>query len=207
MELFGSEIPDLQPLHVTDGWLIWQPHFLAADVASNYLSTLMTELAWEQRSIKLYGKEVPFPRLTAWYGDVEATYAYSGNVFSPRAWTPSLRDLQQQLQVGFPFTYNSVLANWYRNGNDSMGWHADNESELGQNPVIASLSLGATRSFHLKHRTTNERIKLDLSHGSLLIMGGAMQHHWVHQIPKTKKPLADRINLTFRQIQTNRSEP
>lgn len=198
MDLFNATPNYKLPVSVPDGWYIYWPNFFDQETANSLYEVLHEQTAWEQRSMNMYGKQLPFPRLTAWYGDPKATYAYSGNVFEPLPLTPVLQELFNQLHMEFPYRFNSVLLNLYRNGQDSMGWHADDEPELGRNPVIASLNLGQTRTFYLKHRLLNHRIKLDLQPGSLLIMGGAMQHHWIHQVPKSQQALKARINLTFR---------
>lgn len=157
---------------------------------------------WTQGHIKLYGKLHAEPRLTAWYGDAGKCYSYSGLTLEPLPWTPLLLDIKARVDAAAGVTFNSVLLNLYRDGRDSNGWHQDNEPELGTNPVIASLSLGAVRRFQLRHKTRKDvpKLELDLPHGSLLLMAGPTQHCWQHQIPKTAKPMAERINLTFRVI-------
>jgi alkylated DNA repair dioxygenase AlkB len=141
-----------------------------------------------------------FPRLTAWYADEGLTYRYSGVTHEAVPWTESLRDVRQRVEqiAGTPF--NSLLLNYYRSGQDSIGYHADAEPELGTNPVIASISLGAVRQFVMKHVKTSEKLKYDLAHGSLFVMGGTTQHYWVHGVTKTKAEVGSRINLTFRNI-------
>jgi alkylated DNA repair dioxygenase AlkB len=148
------------------------------------------------------GRRLPIPRLTAWHG--QAGYVYSGIRMAPAPWTPPLLELKDiaEALAGQPF--NSVLLNLYRHGRDSVSWHADNEPGLGRNPVIASISLGAERRFQLKHRRTGERLSVDLAHGSCLIMAGATQHHWLHQLPKIAQPVGPRINLTFRAMTAER---
>ena len=148
----------------------------------------------------MFGKNIAIPRLTAWYGDQNMNYNYSGINNDPNPWTSELQGLKAKVEQATNATFNSVLLNQYRNGNDSVSWHADNEPELGLNPIIASVNLGATRVFKLRHNITKEVIKLELTHGSLLVMGGELQHYWQHAVPKTKKVLDTRINLTFRLI-------
>lgn len=162
-------------------------------------TNLIENTPWEQGEIKLFGKEIREPRLKAWYGS--KPYTYSGVTHSPLAFTREIKGLKQSIESHTKFSFNSCLLNLYRDGTDSMGWHQDNEKELGANPIIASVSLGAERMFHLKpiQRGTSS-IKLPLAHGSLLIMAGETQHYWKHQLPKTKKELGSRINLTFRWI-------
>jgi alkylated DNA repair dioxygenase AlkB len=141
-----------------------------------------------------------FPRLTAWYANPGLTYSYSGVTHQAVPWTPELLDVKRRAELAAGTTWNSLLLNFYRNGRDSIGFHADDEPELGTNPVIGSISLGAERRFVLKHPASGEKLELELPHGSLLVMGGTSQHHWRHGVPKTRKPVGPRINLTFRRI-------
>jgi alkylated DNA repair dioxygenase AlkB len=170
--------------------------------ADRLYDALLGQVAWRQEEATIMGRRVAIPRLTAWHG--EAGYVYSGIRMAPAPWSPALLELRRRAVdlAGQPF--NSVLLNLYRDGRDSVSWHADNEPGLGRNPVIASLSLGATRRFQLKHRRCDERVAIDLSHGSCLVMAGATQHHWLHQLPKTARPVGPRINLTFRRMQGER---
>ena len=183
-----------------DGELFLVEHAIAAGDADRLLDALMTAIDWRQEVATVMGRRVPIPRLTAWHG--EAGYVYSGIAMAPAAWTPPLLELKRCAEAHARQTFNSVLHNLYRDTRDSVSWHADNEPGLGRNPVIASLSLGATRRFQLKHRGSGERIAIDLTHGSCLIMAGATQHHWLHQLPKTARPVGPRINLTFRRMAT-----
>ena len=181
------------------------PDFLPAAEAAALLALLTDTVAWEQRSIRLFGQLVPQPRLTAWYGDADARYAYSGLRWVPRPWLPALADLRRRVEVATGTAFNSVLLNLYRNGQDSMGWHADDEPELGPAPTIASLSLGATRRFRLRPRPGGPAVDvpplgLDLPAGSLLLMRPPTQAHWQHALPKTARPTGPRLNLTFRQV-------
>ena len=191
------------PLSHADVWLA--PDFLSAPEAAALLAHLTTAVAWEQRSIRLFGKKVPQPRLTAWYGDADARYAYSGLRWEPRPWLPALADLRQRLEAATQARYNSVLLNLYRDGQDGMGWHADDEPELGPAPVIASVSLGATRRFRLRPRADGPAAGtpasgVDLPAGSLLLMRPPTQQHWQHALPKTARPIGPRLNLTFRRV-------
>jgi alkylated DNA repair dioxygenase AlkB len=163
---------------------------------------LQRTIDWRQEIATVMGRRVPIPRLTAWHG--QAGYVYSGIRMAPAPWTPPLLELKAiaEALAGQPF--NSVLLNLYRDGRDSLSWHADNEPGLGSNPVIASISLGAERRFQLKHRRTGERLSLELPNGSCLIMAGATQHYWLHQLPKTAQPVGPRINLTFRAMTAER---
>jgi alkylated DNA repair dioxygenase AlkB len=187
---------------------LWQ---LPQQKADRWLTDLLADgaVAWEQPELILYGRKVLTPRLTAWYGEPGTAYRYSGRTFEPLPLTPLLRDIQQQVEQLTGCTFNSVLLNRYRQGTDSMGWHADDEPELGPAPEIASLSLGAARNFSLKPKPKTAlaeqdpklRHKLLLPHGSLLLMLSPMQANWQHAVAKTKQVVGERLNLTFRFIQ------
>lgn len=176
------------------------PAFLARPAADALLAALFDSVAWEQHRITLFGKSVPVPRLTAWYGDAGASYRYSGLTVEPRPWTAELLALKRAVDAAAGSTFNSVLLNLYRDQNDSVAWHADDEPELGTNPLIASVSLGEVRRFQLRHNATKEVRTLVLPHGSLLVMAGATQHTWKHRVPKETSPRGPRVNLTFRVI-------
>ncbi|EKO3627553.1 alpha-ketoglutarate-dependent dioxygenase AlkB [Vibrio metschnikovii] len=195
-------IPEFTPtpswLTINDGQLLWIPDFLSMEQADNAYQRLSLELNWQQQAIMMFGKPIMQPRLHAWYG--EKAYRYSGLSLAPQPWAPALLPLKAQCERVANQPFNSVLANLYRHGQDSMGWHQDNETELGHQPVIASLSLGATRRFALRHIQSKEKLIFELSHGSLLVMAGDTQHYWQHTIPKTRQSCQPRINLTFRQI-------
>ncbi|HEX8425828.1 alpha-ketoglutarate-dependent dioxygenase AlkB family protein [Hymenobacter sp.] len=184
--------------------VLLDPHFLAPNVAADLFKELSDIIAWRHEPIKLFGKEVMQPRLTAWHGDPTARYSYSGLALEPQPWTPALQQLRQQVQDATNAHFNSVLLNLYRTGQDSMGWHADDEPALGPAPIIASLSLGATRRFRLRPRNPSQvlhaPISLDLSGGSLLLMRAPTQQYWLHAVPKTARSSAPRLNLTFRLI-------
>ena len=191
----------LQPLPLDDAELAWAPGWLDAAQADALLSELLRSVPWEVYRIRLFGREHASPRLSCWIGDPEAVYRYSGTLFQPHPWPPALDALRHRLQQTLGTPLNSVLANRYRDGRDAMGWHSDNEPELGPSPVIASLSLGATRRFVLRHREEPSRkLALELAHGSLLVMRGATQRHWQHALPRTARPVGERVNLTFRAI-------
>ena len=175
--------------------------------AQHLFDTLYQEIPWRRDNIRIAGKLIPIPRLQAWFGTPEASYSYSGIQLQPTPFTPLLDQIRQDMEsLGdgrhrTDVAYNSLLANLYQNGNDSVGWHSDNEPELGCNPVIASVSLGCNRRFSLKPRDRSRPpLHLDLNHGDVLIMAGATQHHWIHQVAKTRLPVTHRINLTFRKI-------
>jgi len=178
------------------------PDFLPVNTANTLMERLWTGLQWRQQAITLFGRSVLQPRLTCWYGDPDANYAYSGLQLEPLPWHPDLLELRSLLQERFECGVNSVLANAYRDGRDSMGWHADNEEELGSKPFIASLSLGASRRFLLREKRGSScaTVCLPLDHGSLLVMQNNSQLLYRHAVPKTAKPVGPRINLTFRQI-------
>jgi alkylated DNA repair dioxygenase AlkB len=166
-----------------------------------WFERLRREIAWEQHRVRLFGRELDAPRLSSWVGDAGAAYTYSKMRFEPQPWTPALAELRAWLQTQLQLPFNSVLCNLYRSGQDSMGWHSDDEPELGTAPTIASLSFGAPRRFRLRHRNDpQQRLELTLASGSLLVMGGATQRYYRHDLPKSTKPMGPRINLTFRQI-------
>ena len=183
-----------------DGEIHYHDSFLAVPAANEWLSKLMRDLQWQEETLFIAGRSVRVPRLTAWYGHPEAKYRYSGRTHDPLAWNQALLTLKDHVEALCGSSFNSVLANFYRNGNDSIGWHADNERELGPRPLIASLSLGAERNFEIRHNLTREILRLRLHSGSLLIMSGDFQTCWQHRIPKQRAILAPRINLTFRHI-------
>ena len=168
------------------------------DDADQLFKLLWEEIAWEQHTITLYGRDVLSPRLTAWMGD--GPYRYSGIVNEPTSWPEALVELRKRLQDALGVEFNSCLANLYRDGADSMGYHSDNEPELGAQPTIASISLGDRRRFVLRHRSTGERWSWDLGHGDLLVMRDESQSNYAHAIPKTSRQVGPRMNLTFRRF-------
>ncbi len=191
----------MQPIDLPDATLELEPGFIPPDECEGLAAAIRHEVPWETHVIRIFGREIPSPRLSCWIGDPEAAYVYSGTRFEPHPWTPTLVALRGRVEAASGARYNSVLANRYRDGRDSMGFHADDEPELGPEPVIASLSLGARRRFVLKHRKRKrETLELALGDGDLLVMRGATQRHWNHALPKTARPVGERINLTFRWI-------
>jgi alkylated DNA repair dioxygenase AlkB len=168
------------------------------DDAERLFDVLRNHIAWEQHTIMLYGRSAPTPRLTAWMGD--STYRYSGIVNEPAAWPQALTELRGRLRNELDVDFNSCLANLYRDGTDSVGYHSDDEHELGPQPTIASISLGDRRRFALRHRVTRERWSWDLGHGDLLVMRDESQSDYAHAVPKTSRPVGPRINLTFRRL-------
>jgi alkylated DNA repair dioxygenase AlkB len=184
-----------------DGDVRFFPGFFTGAAADRYFNELQKTVGWQQQPIKIFGREIMQPRLTAWYGDAGKSYSYSGITMQPQPWTKTLLAIKHKADHTAGMIFNSALLNLYRNGNDSMGWHRDNEKELGINPVIASVSFGAARRFLLRSYTDKKITReLLLTHGSLLLMQGTTQHHWEHSIPKTAKPTGSRVNITFRMI-------
>lgn len=191
-----------QIIEAPDAELKYWPNSLSSDLRHQYFQTLLSETPWQQDDISLFGRTLPIPRLQAWYGDDGLSYQYSGIRLDPLSWSPTLLEIKRQVESICGQSFNSVLLNLYRDGRDSNGWHSDDEPELGTEPVIASLSLGATRRFRLRHKTSKETspITLHLEPGSLLLMSGKTQTHWQHSLPKTSTTVEPRINLTFRKI-------
>ena len=164
-------------------------------------SIRFTNIFWKQDHISLYGKTMLLPRLTAWYGDSGKSYKYAGIKSEPNEWNKGLLYLKQEIERFADVKFNSVLLNWYRDGEDSLSWHADDEKELGINPVICSVNFGETRDFLLRRNIDkSQKITIPLEHGTLLIMRGELQHHWQHSVPKRKRVNGSRFNLTFRRI-------
>lgn len=191
----------LAPLPLEDAELAFDPSWLDAGAAAALLAVLHDAVPWQVHRIRLFGREHASPRLSCWIGDPGAGYRYSGTHFEPHPWPPALHPIRERLARELGIEFNSVLANRYRDGRDAMGWHGDDERELGPAPVIASLSLGATRRFVLRHRLQPQRkLVLELPRGSLLVMSGATQRHYRHALPRTAKPVGERINLTFRRV-------
>lgn len=181
--------------------LEYTEHFLPEDEASKLEELLLRTAPWKQRTQKMYDKTVLTPRLTAWYGDAGKIYQLGGNSFNVNPWLPELLSLKQQIEKSSGYKFNSVLLNLYRDGNDSVAWHRDKESELGNRPVIASVSLGQVRNFDFRKADDHRnKYSLALQHGSLLIMKGDLQVNWEHRIAKSAKPMKPRINLTFRLV-------
>ena len=195
--------PDLSNLAPYDGQLYWLPGFYSSQQADLHFEHLKEHIAWQTERLFLFGRWLEVPRLMAWYGDSNAEYRYSNVTHSPLPWSAELEPLRKDMQSLCGQTFNSVLANLYRNGHDSMGCHADNEKVLGDRPLIASLSFGETRLLRFHHPASNHRLNLELAHGDVLIMAGELQHHWRHELPKTRRPKRARINLTFRRILTS----
>ncbi|GAA4784813.1 alpha-ketoglutarate-dependent dioxygenase AlkB [Lysobacter hankyongensis] len=192
--------PDSQRIDLPGADLWFAPTWLARGEADALLSALLVDPGWEVHRIRMFGRTVDSPRLSRWIGDPGAVYTYSRTRFDPHPWPDALAGLRLRLREALGVDFNSVLANRYRDGRDRMGWHSDDEPELGPRPVIASISLGATRRFALKPRGEGRRVALDLPHGSLLVMAGATQSSYRHALPATARPVGERVNLTFRRI-------
>jgi alkylated DNA repair dioxygenase AlkB len=194
------KMPDGKPL--PNGELILYKNLFSEMESNQFFNELRNTLNWRQDKIKMFGKESNLPRLTAWYGDNDKSYKYSGISMSPQLWTPVLLFIKSRIEGTSKAEFNSVLVNLYRDGKDYVSWHSDDEQELGKNPTIASVSFGETRRFQLKYKSQKDldKVEILLTNGSLLLMKGSTQHFWQHQIPKSSKQLKERINLTFRYI-------
>jgi alkylated DNA repair dioxygenase AlkB len=189
------------PFPIPDGEVRYFAGAFDPHEADALFRDLRAGIDWRQEDIVMFGQRRRVPRLVAWHGDAGAIYRYSGVSHEPGPWTPTLRRIQRRVEALTQRRFNAVLLNLYRDGRDGMGWHADDEPELGPDPAIASVSLGATRRFCMRHRKRKGQVlAIELEHGSLLSMQGSTQHHWVHALPKTARPVGERINLTFRQV-------
>ena len=197
MDLFASSSA-LLPIPVVDGELAMLAQLPLPASNAEVMAQLIADTPWRTEIVTVYGKQHPQPRLSAAYGD--ARYTYSGLTIEPLPWTPLLLTIKVAVEGVTGIAFNSVLLNYYRNERDSMGMHSDDERELGRNPVVASVSFGATRTFILRHKVTQHTLKLDLRDGYLLLMAGALQHHWQHGINKSTRLMGERVNLTFRSI-------
>ena len=207
IDIFGNTVPTKTKTQtptglcvVENGEYIYLPNFFSKTDSDMFLKSLTDNILWKQESMNMYGNRIDFPRLTAWYGDNDKPYKFSGITLQPLPWTTEILAIKNKIEPQSKVIFNSVLLNRYRNGNDSISWHTDAEPELGKNPIIASVNFGATRTFQLRHIHTKEKLEIELSHGSVLIMQGELQHFWQHQVPKTKEKIGERINLTFRVI-------
>jgi alkylated DNA repair dioxygenase AlkB len=184
-----------------DGEAFYWPALFPAGLADEYFDLLVQTLAWSQKPIQIFGRTVLQPRLTAWCADPGVEIRYSGTNYQPQPWCEILLNIKKAVEQVAKHSFNGVLLNYYRDGQDSMGWHRDNEAYLGPDPVIASVSFGVERTFRLKHRQSKAPPQsLVLSHGSLLIMRGCSQTHWLHSVPKRQRVHSARLNLTFRHI-------
>lgn len=191
-----------EPIPLPDADVRFMPAFYRKPLSGQYMQALLDEVAWRQEKIVIAGQEHLQPRLSAWYGDAGSSYVYSGLKLEPHAWTVTLLRIREDIEVATGHRFNSVLVNLYRNEQDSVGWHSDDERVLGENPVIASLSLGETRVFKLKHKTKKDQkaVSMELADGSLLVMAGTTQTFWRHAVNKERAAKGPRINLTFRNV-------
>lgn len=193
---------EFQKFDLPDCDISYMTNFIELEQANWLFKSLETNIPWQQDDIKVFGKTYAQPRLTSLHSSEGKSYSYSNITMNSKPFTHELNELKKKLFVLTQIKFNACLLNLYRNGQDSNGWHSDDEKELGTNPVIASISLGEERSFQLRHKFDSSlKHKLVLKHGSLLLMKGTTQHYWQHQVPKTKKQIEKRINLTFRVIQ------
>jgi alkylated DNA repair dioxygenase AlkB len=205
---FASDISVATPdevskevLSMPDAKVIFYRNFFNREDSDELFRVLLEEINWRQDKMNVYGKEVNLPRKTAWYGDSNKSYTFSGIHLEPEPWTPTLIQVKERIEEVAEVEFNSVLLNLYRSGSDGISWHTDAERELGENPIIGSVSFGETRRFMFRHRYDKEmKAEVDLTHGSFLLMAGETQHFWQHQIPKTSRKIEARINLTFRLI-------
>ncbi len=204
-DLFGKKIEAANPIiNLKNAELLYQPSFFEKIESDRIFKKLLETIEWKQDKIRMYGKELPLPRLSAWYGDNNKPYTYSGITLNPLPWTDELLQIKEKIEAQAKVKFSSVLLNRYRNGQDYVGWHTDAERELGNNPVIGSVNFGATRKFQLRRIDDHkEKYELELKHGTLLLMRGETQHYWQHQVPKTSTNIGERLNLTFRVIANN----
>jgi len=198
-----SLFSDKRELLPFDGSALLIPRFLSSAESTKYFAQLNEETPWEMPEIVMFGKKYPQAGLSTWFTNTKVSYVYSGITRTPHAMTPLLNDVMNACALASGAEYNSVLVNLYRDGNDSVSWHSDNEEINGSEPTIASVSLGETRRFDLRHKESGETVRVDLEDGSLLVMSGLSQLCWVHQIAKTKTKVGPRINLTFRRVITS----
>ena len=198
MDLFTSN--PLQNILPFDGEVLNYGLILNNDECQYYFKKFLDSDFWKHDELILFGKQITTKRKVAWFGDENIEYSYSNTKKIGLTWTPEILKLKKNLELKTGEKFNSCLLNLYHNGNEGMAWHSDNEKELGVNPVIASLSFGATRKFAFKHKETKQKVDVLLQSGNLLVMKGETQHKWIHSLPKTKKVQNPRINLTFRSI-------
>ncbi|HAD33663.1 MAG TPA: alpha-ketoglutarate-dependent dioxygenase AlkB [Chitinophagaceae bacterium] len=194
-------MPERRNILPKDGEVYYLPDFFSKQESEKLFAVLLNEIEWQQDEVMMFGKRIVTQRRMAWYGDENKPYRYSGILRTPKPWTRTLLEIQHLVNSTFQTSLNACLMNLYRNGEEGMGWHSDDEPELGKQPIIVSLSLGAERAFDFKHKDSGDKQRIYLETGSLLLMKGATQKHWKHALPKSKKVLDPRINLTFREIQ------
>jgi alkylated DNA repair dioxygenase AlkB len=197
MDLFSNDITNLLPC---DGEVLYYRAVMSAEKANQYMKLLLENVAWRNDEVIIFGKRIVTKRKVAWYGDAGLDYTYSGITRQPLAWTEALLQLKHLAEERTGATYNSCLLNLYHDGNEGMSWHSDDEKTLTHQAAIASMSFGAERKFSFKHKKQPLTASVLLEHGSLLVMQGATQTHWLHSLPKTVKVNKPRINLTFRRM-------
>ena len=200
--LTQTVIAEAEKIELPDADIVFYPALLTQEQSDMFFKELLHHSHWRQEQIKFYGKMIDLPRLTAWYGNEGLTYQYSGITVNPEPWTPTLLRIKKEIEaVSDGVSFNSVLLNLYRTNRDSVAWHSDDEPELGRNPAIGSVSLGEERRFQFKHKVNKLlRHEIHLAHGSYLLMKGATQACWLHQVPKETRDCGPRINLTFRSV-------
>lgn len=203
IDLFNIEIDSERNLLPKDGTVNYYGTIFSSEEANQYYKTLFNTIAWKNDEAMIFGKKVITKRKVAWYGDHPFPYTYSKITKTALLWTPELFQLKKEIEAKSGETFNSCLLNLYHSGNEGMAWHSDGEKDLKKNGAIASVSFGAERKFAFKHKESKETVSLNLAHGSLLIMKGNTQTHWLHRLPPTKKVLSPRVNLTFRTIEKN----
>jgi alkylated DNA repair dioxygenase AlkB len=200
MELFDNITDSTKNLLPKDGTVNYFGKIFSFTDADDYLNSLLNNIEWKNDEAVIFGKLITTKRKVAWYGDVAFEYTYSNRTKKALPWTKELKDLKLKIEAETGETFNSCLLNLYNSGEEGMAWHSDGEKDLKKNGAIGSLSFGAARKFSFKHKTTKETVSVLLEHGSLLVMKGITQTHWLHRLPPTKKTLKPRVNLTFRTI-------
>lgn len=200
MDLFEQQVIPLPLSPDRQSEITFWPSWLGSAEADDLLATAINQVAWRQDNIHIAGKSIPIPRLQNWYGDPTTSYTYSRIKLQAVAFPPWMEMLRRRVERQTGNCFNRTLVNYYRDGQDSVDWHADDELELGPEPIIASVSLGQERAFLLRHKTTKERLNINLPHGSLMMMGSGIQEHWQHSIAKDKNVVGPRINFTFRNM-------
>lgn len=200
MDLFSAHLSEPQNLLHKDGVVQYHGKVFSQKEASYYYEKLLNGIEWRNDEAVIFGKLIITKRKVAWYADEPFEYSYSNRTKVALPWTPELLELKKIAEEKTNETYNSCLLNLYHNGSEGMAWHSDGEKDLKKNGAIASLSFGAERNFAFKHKETKQKVNIILEHGSLLVMKGETQTHWLHRLPPTKKVLKPRVNLTFRTI-------
>ena len=199
--LDGLQVGNPIPIIVTDGYATYHPQFMSRERADHLLENALSFIPWEEKSVHLFGRKFAVPRLSAWFSDTQCSYTYSGATHRAGPIPDFVSDLKESIEAATNCEFNSVLVNLYRDGADSVGWHADNERELGRHVTIASFSVGTERDFRLKHRQLEaEKLSLRVEHGSLLMMYPPTQDHWLHELPKRKLVNQPRVNFSFRNV-------